>query len=112
MIARNYTIRLPVWVAPADIRLSVDRVWWAWPSEGTKWSERSKLEMKVLYDKRSTPVCSRQPLRSGFTTEAFVAAAERNWLTPAAAARGEGDDLDRAMLPELLAVRTAMRRTG
>ena len=70
--------------------------------------------VKVLYDETEFAGVQTAALAAGLTPTGFVAAAGLTMADPQAQDRlvGSGDDLDRAVLTELLAIRTALRRYG
>lgn len=68
--------------------------------------------VKVLYDEQEYVGVQQAAVAVGLTTTGFVAAAGLQLADPAAPGRMGGQDLDRAVLTELLAVRTALRRYG
>jgi hypothetical protein len=70
--------------------------------------------VKVLYDETEFAGVRTAALAAGLTPTGFVAAAGLTLADPNAGGRliGSGDDLDRAVLTELLAIRTALRRYG
>lgn len=68
--------------------------------------------IKVLYDETEYAGVQQAATAVGLTTTGFVAAAGLQLADPAAPARVGGQDLDRAVLTELLAARTALRRYG
>ena len=70
--------------------------------------------VKVLYDETEFAGVQTAALAAGLTPTGFVAAAGLTRADPRAGGRlvGSGDDLDRAVLTELLAIRTALRRYG
>jgi hypothetical protein len=68
--------------------------------------------IKVLYDEQEYAGVQQAATAVGLTTTGFVAAAGLQLADPAAPARHGGQDLDRAVLTELLAARTALRRYG
>ena len=70
--------------------------------------------VKVLYDETEFAGVQTAALAAGLTPTGFVAAAGLTLADPNAGGRlvGSGADLDRAVLTELLAIRTALRRYG
>ena len=70
--------------------------------------------LKVLYDETEFAGVQTAALAVGLTPTGFVAAAGLTLADPAAGGRlvGSAHDLDRAVLTELLAIRTALRRYG
>jgi hypothetical protein len=70
--------------------------------------------VKVLYDETEFAGVQTAALAAGLTPTGFVAAAGLTMADPNAGGRlvGSADDLDRAVLTELLAIRTALRRYG
>ena len=70
--------------------------------------------VKVLYDETEFAGVQTAALAAGLTPTGFVAAAGLTLADPNAGGRlvGSADDLDRAVLTELLAIRTALRRYG
>ncbi len=68
--------------------------------------------IKVLYDDTEYAGVQQAASAVGLTTTGFVAAAGLQLADPTAPGRMGGQDLDRAVLTELLAVRTALRRYG
>jgi hypothetical protein len=68
--------------------------------------------IKVLYDEQEYAGVQQAAAAVGLTATGFVAAAGLQVADPAARARVGGQDLDRAVLTELLAARTALRRYG
>lgn len=70
--------------------------------------------VKVLYDENEFAGVQTAALAAGLTPTGFVAAAGLTLADPQAGGRlvGSGGALDRAVLTELLAIRTALRRYG
>ena len=70
--------------------------------------------VKVLYDETEFAGVQTAAAAAGLTPTGFVAAAGLTLADPNAGGRlvGSADDLDRAVLTELLAIRTALRRYG
>ena len=70
--------------------------------------------VKVLYDETEFAGVQTAALAAGLTPTGFVAAAGLTLAAPNAGGRllGSAADLDRAVLTELLAIRTALRRYG
>jgi hypothetical protein len=68
--------------------------------------------IKVLYDEVEYAGVQRAAASVGLTTTGFVAAAALQLADPTAPSRLGGQDLGRAVLTELLAARTALRRYG
>ena len=70
--------------------------------------------VKVLYDETEFAGVQTAALAAGLTPTGFVAAAGLTLADPNAGGRlvGSAADLDRAVLTELLAIRTALRRYG
>ncbi len=70
--------------------------------------------VKVLYDETELAGVQTAALAAGLTPTGFVAAAGLTLADPNAGGRlvGSGEVLDRAVLTELLAIRTALRRYG
>ena len=70
--------------------------------------------VKVLYDETEFAGVQTAALAAGLTPTGFVAAAGLTVADPKAEGRlvGSGEALDRAVLTELLAIRTALRRYG
>ena len=70
--------------------------------------------VKVLYDETEFAGVQTAALAAGLTPTGFVAAAGLTMADPQAGGRlvGSAEILDRAVLTELLAIRTALRRYG
>ena len=70
--------------------------------------------VKVLYDETEFANVQTAAAAAGLTPTGFVAAAGLTLADPTAGGRlvGSAADLDRAVLTELLAIRTALRRYG
>jgi hypothetical protein len=70
--------------------------------------------VKVLYDETEFAGIQTAASAAGLTPTGFVAAAGLTLADPNAGGRllGSADDLDRAVLTDLLAIRTALRRYG
>lgn len=68
--------------------------------------------VKVLYDEREYARVWQAAAAVGLTTTGFVASAGLQLADPCVSSQVGGQDLDRAVLTELLAARTALRRYG
>ena len=68
--------------------------------------------VKVLYDELEYAGVRQAAAAVGLTTTGFVAAAGLQLADPSVPSRAGVHDLDRAVLTELLAARTALRRYG